>query len=371
MINVFRTLFVYFLFVGQAIGQTCGDRVCGTNENCIRDCQLDTIVLLTKNGGRLDWSPAPGHLIAFDRSGPDGFFDLYVADSNLQNEVCLTCGKNEIPQKHNGQPAWHPSGEWIVFQSEKAEHPGNSRYSTPGRGVCNDLWLTDKKGKQFYRLTNLPAGKSFGVLHPHFSHDGKMLSWSEMYAPASFKHKGTTFGQFKLKVADFAFGDNGVPILSNIREYIPGDSVLYENHGFSPDGGSLIFMSNFRIGVSPLGGNKIYRMDLATGKTLLLTGEGYNEHACFSPEGRYIVWGTNRENKNRGMDYWVMEADGSMPQRLTYFNQKGYMESSKQRLLAVDMSWSADGKKILSYVQDELLKDKGRIYLIRFREPVK
>jgi Tol biopolymer transport system component len=174
-----------------------------------------------------------------------------------------------------------------------------------------------------------------------------------------------------LKVADFGFDADGIPFLSNVESYIPGDSVLYENHGFSPDGKWLIFMSNFSISTAPLGGNKIYRMELATGKAEMLAGVGYNEHACFSPEGNYIIWGTSMENKNKGMDYWVMKADGSEKQRLTYFNQKGYMESSKQRMLAVDMSWRANGRSILCYVQDNLLKDEGRIYRIDFKKPVK
>jgi Tol biopolymer transport system component len=275
-----------------------------------------------------------------------------------------------LPQKHNGQPAWHPSGEWLVFQSEKKEHEGKSRFSTPGRGVWCDLWIGSADATKFFPLRVVPNEKGKGTLHAHFSHDGKKLSWSELYEPASFKTKGKSFGQFKLMVADFYIDSFGVPKLKNIKQYIPGDSVFYENHGFSPDGKYLLFSSNYYKNVSPLGGNKLYRLDLETGKATVLADVGYNEHATYSPDGKYIVWGTNRDNKKKGMDYWIMNADGSNKQRLTYFNVKGYPEYEKKKLLAVDMSWSPDCKYILAYVQDGVAKDAGRIYLISFKDPV-
>jgi Tol biopolymer transport system component len=351
--------------------QQCGNFICEPNEtNCIRDCFLDTITLLLKDGGRVDISP-DGKTIAYDKSGTDGYFDVYTMKANGTNQQCLTCNKIAVPQKHNGQPAWHTSGKWMVIQAEKQEHEGSSRYSTPGRGVFCDLWLMDDKGEKFYNLTNYPTDKGKGALHPHFSADGKKLSWSELYKPASFKHKGTTFGCFKLMVADFTFDQNGVPVLTNMQEFIPNDSVFYENHGFSPDGKELLFTSNFYLNQSPLGGNKLYKMELATKKATCLASEGYNEHGTYSPGGKYIVWGTNMGNKNKGMDYWVMNADGSNRQRLTYFNSKGSAEYEKTRLLAVDMSWSANGKFIVAYVQDGVLKDEGRICRIDFKEPLK
>ena len=111
-------------------------------------------------------------------------------------------------------------------------------------------------------------------------------------------------------------------------------------------------------------------MEISTGKITQLTFSGYNEHAAYSPNCKYIIWGSNTDNKNKGMDYWIMNEDGSNKQRLTYFNIKGYTEFSKKKLYAVDMSWSADGKSMIAYVQDNLVKDAGRIYMIKFRTPL-
>lgn len=365
-------LFVLFvlLFSSKVRSQTCGNDVCELGENdttCIRDCRLESIVLLRQNGGRVDWSNRSDSLIAFDNN-VTGYFEVYTMNPNTSDTICLTCS-NTLFQKHCGNPAWHPSGDWIVFQAEKNVHPGGSNFSTPGKGVYNDLWLTNANGTQFYQLTNNPVSDSIGSLHPHFSHDGMKLSWSEMYEPSVLWPLGKTFGSFKLKIADFSFDSLGIPHLTNITEYVPNDSVIYENHGFSPDGADLLFMTNWNINTLPLGNCKIYKMNLTTLACTQLTSTAYNEHACYSPDGNYIVYGSAQDNSNKGMDYWIMKSDGTEKQRLTYFNQVGYPECLT-KAYAVDMSWSPDGKHIVSFVEDSTLNDGGSIYLITFSDPL-
>lgn len=358
---------VFLLLFLQALGQTCGDQVCSVGENCIRDCHLESIRQVLPLAGRVDWSHGGKQLIAFDRKGKDGYYDLFVMNPDGSGERCITCGNAQVPQKNNGQPTWHSSGDWIVFQSEKAVHEGKSRFASPGLGVFNDLWAASADGMRFYPLTDLPPTGNYGVLHPHFSHDGKQLSWTEMYKKAAFNRKGTMFGHWKIKIADFSVDSSGTPKLSNVREFIPGDSVFYENHGFSPDGNYLLFCSNMKVNVSCLTGNNIYKMEIATGKLTQLTFERYNEHASFSPDGKRIIWGTNKDNRRGGMDYWIMNADGSDKQRVTYFNKRGYPES-RRKALAVDMSWNPDGRAVVSYVQMNVRKQKGTVWMIRFKD---
>jgi len=60
-----------------------------------------------------------------------------------------------------------------------------------------------------------------------------------------------------------------------------------------------------------------------------------------------------------------MNTDGTNKQRLSYFNDskqhqyitKGY---------AIDMSFSADGSQMVSYVQTDLRTQEGKIYLFSF-----
>ena len=86
-------------------------------------------------GARVDWSWANG-LIAYDRVGDDGtYFDVYVMSLDGSRDTCLTCGKaGLVPQKNNGNPAWHPSGSYIVFQSEVASSDGEPLHLRSGQG---------------------------------------------------------------------------------------------------------------------------------------------------------------------------------------------------------------------------------------------
>src|SRR4029453_13023306 len=52
-------------------------------------------------GGRVDWSRANG-LVAYDRLGDDGFFDVYTMAIDGSRDTCLTCGKAGLPQRQNG-----------------------------------------------------------------------------------------------------------------------------------------------------------------------------------------------------------------------------------------------------------------------------
>ena len=219
------------------------------------------ITTIRESGGRVDWA-STGDLIAFDKVGEGQYYDVYVMRPDGSEERCLTCGKaGSLPQKNSGNPAWHPSGQWIIFQAEEQDHPGISYWANPSLGVYGDLWLMDSEGEQFHRLTNLPDTADYGVLHPHFSRDGKRLSWSQMHAKADLTTKGKELGYWTLMIGTFSVGDEG-PQLTDIHEYQPGGEAFYENHGFSPDGSKLLFTSNYARGGSAVVGNDISAMDL-------------------------------------------------------------------------------------------------------------
>lgn len=95
------------------------------------------------------------------------------------NEICLTCDKSKLPNKHIGQPSWYPSGKYIVFQAENKKHFGGSPLAHPGVGFHNDVWLMTSDGSRFWQLTNLKTKMSLldptptsAILDPHFSPDG-------------------------------------------------------------------------------------------------------------------------------------------------------------------------------------------------------
>ncbi len=319
---------------------------------------IDKIV---ENGGRVDWQPGAAHtLIAFDQEH-GGRFDIYTMNADDSNKRCITCENTTILGGGRSNPAWHPSGLYLVSQVEK---PGRSTH--PGFGQWSDLWLISLDGKSAWPLTNLPDTPNYGVLHPHFSADGRRIAWSQMRQKAQFLKNGQEYGFWTIYVADFALNAHG-PQLSNIRSFEPMGPALYENHGFSPDGTTLFFSSNANSQKPLFLDNDIYSLNLISGKCSRLTVDGYNEHAEISPDGGKIVWMSSNQNANKGTDLWLMNLDGSDKERLTHFNQPGFPESSPTKLIAADSAWSPDGQTIVAYVQDSLLKQTGSIYLIHLQ----
>lgn len=317
-------------------------------------------------GGRVDWSPT-GKFAVFDRKGWDGGHDIYLT-RDFKTEKCLTCKHPDLPNQKRkyGQPAVHPSGRYIVFQAEKQKHGFVIPIVTnPGAGVFNDIWLYDLQTGRAKPLWEVPNTKEHGVLHPQFSRDGKKISWSELYKTIDFRYPGTGAGSWVLKVADFT--PNG---LKNIKQYQPGEEVIFENHGFSHDGEWLFFSSNMKLKQPVNTGTDIYKIHLKSRKLVRLTNKGYNEHAHLSPDGKYIVWMSSVGNGDTydfyqvGTDYWVMNADGSNKQRLTHFNKPGHPHFRGRYVIVADFAWdpassTKNGYRIFAYLFEMVTKNIG------------
>jgi hypothetical protein len=316
------------------------------------------------NGGRVAWSP-DGEFVVFDRKEPDGGFDLYLTH-DFKTERCLTCNHPDLPnpKRNYGQPAVHPEGRYIVFQAEKQTHRFIVPIATnPGAGVFNDLWLYDLETDRASALWEVPNDKSHGVLHPQFSKDGKRLSWSEMYEGTDLKVVGKLAGAWSLKVASFS--PDG---LSDVQEYRPGEDVIYENHGFTRDGGSLLFSSNMKRSEPVNESTSIYKMDLETSKLERLTENGYNEHAHLSPDGKYIVWMSSVGNGDTydyyrvGTDYWLMNVDGTGKRRLTHLNDPAHPHFRGRYAVAADFDFDPasseeKGYRFYAYLHELVTKN--------------
>ncbi|MDD5038982.1 MAG: hypothetical protein PHN78_06665, partial [Dehalococcoidales bacterium] len=125
--------------------------------------------LIDSRAKTLDWC-AFNNMIAFEQYGMDGYVDIHILDPNTGRKSSFTDGNRLCPQKSNGNAAWHPSGEYIVFTAEKESNPTSlRREAIPGSGYNCDLWLAKVDGSVFWTLTDYPI-YTRAVIHPHFSH---------------------------------------------------------------------------------------------------------------------------------------------------------------------------------------------------------
>jgi Tol biopolymer transport system component len=326
-------------------------------------------IIVNQQGGRVDWGK--NNLIAHSRFGQDGYYDLWVMDSDGSSAKCLTCDNPRIPQLHNGQPAWHPSGRYIVFQSQDPSLPHtrqeDNRQTQPGFGKHNNLWVTDPEGKNFYQLTSIKQNGA--ILHAHSSHDGLKLTWAEKI--------GIGASDWAIMIADFV--EIPQPHLENITPYQPLGNVWYETHDFSPDDSRVLFTAG--TGATSWSGFDIWDMEIATQKLNRLTSdpEIWDEHAHYSPDGEKIVWASSREYPydpstfdkavaTLKLDYWIMDADGLNKQRLTYFNEPRHEHYMGYTSIVADCSWSPDGRKIVASVLCGQGRASTRIVVIELND---
>ncbi len=337
-----------------------------------RNPEILSISTVVESGGRVDWSESR-NLIAFDRLDARGYFKIWVMRPDGSDQRCVTCNNPELT-KHNGNPAWDPSGRFIAFEAQndfRGLLPKMTDYfANPGAGVNDDLWVMDFSTGKAWQLTHLPP-RTGGVLHPHFSHNGNYLLWSERYAPG-----GGKFGLWRIKMARFVI-NGGVPSITDERSLTPGkQKQFYETHGFSKDDRTIYFSANLTPG-QDVTGDDIYAYNVESGDLRDLTNapEEWDEHAQLSPSGKRIVWMTNRDLPKQRTpygvrsDYWIMNADGSDPSRLTYFNTPGSPEYIEGGITAADSSWGPDGRQLVATLIEDARTEASRIVMIQFRDP--
>lgn len=247
--------------------------------------KVKNISTFTDKGGRVDWLP-DGDLIVFDRKGADGYYNIYIIGIDGTGERCLTCSNTDIPM-HNGNPTWHPSGDYIVFQAQDPTlRPGflEKWLTHPGGGLNNNLWAVNKEGTKFWQLTSVENHQ--GVLHPHFSHKGDKLLWA---ARIGQQLKSTILGQWEIRIAQVNLESDGLRI-TNVISMNPDDMGVYETHGFSPGGGQITFSASKKNEPIQSFDEFIYDLNTKQLTSLTNTPKEWDEFTQFTPDGKYIVW---------------------------------------------------------------------------------
>lgn len=313
-----------------------------------------SVRVVTTDGGRLDWGP--DGRIAYDRRTRGVLYDVWLLDPQAPEQtVCVTCDIAGLPEGHRGNPEWHPSGEWIVFQA--GVKVGNPLVTHPGSGVANELWAIRPDGSDARELFSIDNPKAFdGALHPHFNHAGNEIVFARFRSLPAI---------FNIHTLPFDVSD---PQLVIPREILPaGDpdwpKALYETHGYSADDRHIVFTGHTK---ATRANNDILIIDPVNRELIdqvTNTPKDWDEHAHFQPGSRRLLFSSTRDipgaMRSLGLfppaDWWVREEDGRI-HRLSHFadpdwplRQATTMDGTPikiptTQLFAADGEFSPDGR---------------------------
>ena len=312
---------------------------------------------LVAKAARPAWSQQ-GDWIAFDRRGSDGFQDLYIGKPDNSFDRCLTCDIPQFNKRHSGNASWHPSGRFIVFQTEVPfRHDGNPYpfLAIPGRNRGSGIWVISPEGGSLFQLVGQQQG-AFPVHGPRFSFEGDQMAWSERVASSGM------WGDWVMRAGSFGSGSS--PRVSRVGTYEPGaQKAFYEVASFTSDDRGLFFAGNLIEG-QPVDGIDLYTMKLDTEHVQQLTKglDRWDRFPAIAPNGQVTAWSSNetlrmperplsRDDRTAvvQLDLWLGAVDGSWTRRLTGFND-ALSEEYVGPVMVGPSTWSPAGDQILTTV---------------------
>jgi len=305
-------------------------------------------------GGRVDWSQQ-GDRIAFDRVGERGRYQIYTARSDGTGEECLTCGLYELRNLHCLSPEWHPSGDYVIFQTQDLPRRmwhDPAQLATPHRGLHGELWVVTRNSRYTWRLTKI-SEQGGAVVDPHFSHEGDRLVWSERVSS-----RNGPWGQWLVRVSEFRI-KRGLPRLGAVEKYEPeiAPGFLVAD-GFTPDDRALWVAAAPDPG-QPDRGRDLLRLELDGGRIEPVTDtpgvfEGVARVSPRRSDLVVFVSDRNLPNPRFGVlpyraDLWTLEGRGGRQERLTFFNHPDSDHALGEALID-DVAWSPEGDRLLLHV---------------------
>jgi Tol biopolymer transport system component len=312
------------------------------------------------------WSP-DGTQLAFLRVHPDNRKEVYVTPAvggaehlivQIQPGYPIWVGDVSIMLDHSAGPVWSPDGRYLaVSDATAADQP-------------TAIYLASVQTGQKTRITTPPSGE-FGDYFPAFSPNGRMLAFARSADRAeqcdiyildlntkaerqiTRDHRLIT-GPAWLSNDRLIYVDNssGAPSLMTVSlngddaRPVPGASRGVVFPAASRDGKIVLYSLGFRntnIWRAPLGESK----DAAALAAPLITSSTKNDSAQYSPDGKRIVFVTDRSGTQ---EIWTSNADGSAPSPLVGMNNDPLGTPR----------WSPDGTQI---VFDATVNGHSAIYV--------
>ncbi|MBL8061519.1 MAG: serine/threonine-protein kinase [Anaerolineales bacterium] len=206
-------------------------------------------------------------LFASNRNGP---FDLFLLSFGEKQVLQVTERVGNVIS-----PDYSPDGRFILFANRVGDGP-------------TAVWMVNADGLN-PRLVYTGSGDIVSVT---WSPDGERIAYAmNMGVPQEYEiFTMDTNGRNHLRISQ---GLQGI-----------GGSV-----DWSPDGKSLL------VHAGPFGDKDIFQIEAATGAFVQLTKGGNNAGASYSPDGRFIVFNSLRNNDQA--DLYIMNVDGSNQAQLT------------------------------------------------------
>ncbi len=256
---------------------------------------------------------------------PHGGRIAFTCTRGSYNQLCMVnrdgTGLIQLTdmEASNYYPAFNPDGGSLLFASN--------------RNGSFDLYLLLFSEKQLFQVT-----KNVGnVVSPDYSPDGRTIVFANRAGdgPTSIwmvnadgLNPRLVYAGPNMIVAT-AWSPDGEKIVYAMSLGIPQEYEIFSmdangrNHlrisqGLRGIGGSVDWSpdgSHLLIHAGPFGNKDIFRLDAASGNFVQLTKGGNNAGASYSPDGRYIVFNSLRNDDQA--DLYIMRADGSNQVQLT------------------------------------------------------
>ncbi|RPH60864.1 MAG: hypothetical protein EHM81_05420 [Chloroflexi bacterium] len=249
---------------------------------CTR-AELNHLCLIPPTGGSVfqltaemahDYYPSfsPDGNIVLYASNRAGMFNLFLKLISSGILVQLTDDIGEV-----SSASFSPDGSQVVFSNSVG-------------GAPSGLWLVDKDGKNPQMIYDGTGN----IASPVFAPNGKSVAFA-MSSPEALE-------TYDVYIWDFETQTVGAVTKGRLPD--AGGSV-----DWSPDGRALLLFA----GTS--GDHDIFTFDIVSGEIRQLTDGGNNAAPAWSPDGRWIVFNSQRVNDTANI--FIVRPDGSDVRQLT------------------------------------------------------